>query len=299
MELCTKFSLQDLVNNRSKMAAKQLGAPVGFQGISEVEVRYFMTQILSALEYLHGPENKVIHRDLSLKNIFLGMNHDRTMQVKIGDFGMSIKLEERQEESLRNSFCGTYHFISPEMYKNQENNEQFKYTFKNDIWALGVIFFTLLTGSNPFTPYAQNLDQLKKLIKSATYKMPSSKVSRAQAPGYKMSNEARDLVFQLLQENPAARPSVQEIMQHPFFTFKPVVPESLPEDVLTRQLQQQELIRINEQYIKNTRQHIEALTEFNFNSNHMVRLPENLPSKEEIDYFAQQVQTQKAVLERI
>ena len=73
------------------------------------------------------------------------------MQVKIGDFGMSIKLEREGFESHRNSFCGTYQFIAPELYKNEENREKFKYTLKNDIWAVGVIFFTLLTGINPFT----------------------------------------------------------------------------------------------------------------------------------------------------
>jgi len=52
-----------------------------------------MTQLLLALEYLHSDETMVIHRDLSLKNIFIGHNLDKQMQVKIGDFGMSIQLE--------------------------------------------------------------------------------------------------------------------------------------------------------------------------------------------------------------
>lgn len=110
-----------------------------------------MTQLLSALDYMHSPDINIIHRDLSLKNIFIGSNQDKTMQVKIGDFGMSIKMDRKEQQSLRNSFCGTYQFIAPELYKNEESREKFKYTLKNDIWAVGVIFFTLLTGINPFT----------------------------------------------------------------------------------------------------------------------------------------------------
>ena len=103
---------------------------------------------------MHSDEIKIIHRDLSLKNIFIGNNFEDTMQVKIGDFGMSIQLKEEEENQMRNSFCGTYHFIAPEIYKNEEEETQFQYSMKNDIWALGVIFYTLLTGSNPFEMHA-------------------------------------------------------------------------------------------------------------------------------------------------
>jgi polo-like kinase 1 len=46
-----------------------------------------MLQLLETLEYLHN--NKVIHRDLKMGNIFLNTD----MQLKIGDFGLAAKLE--------------------------------------------------------------------------------------------------------------------------------------------------------------------------------------------------------------
>ena len=109
---------------------------------------------------------------------------------------MSIKLE-KQTQSLRNSFCGTYQFIAPELYKNEENHEKFKYTLKNDIWAVGVIFYTLLTGINPFTLNATSLEHLKQLIKEANFKLPSSKANSSK-PGFKMSPEAKDLLMRML-----------------------------------------------------------------------------------------------------
>lgn len=50
------------------------------------EVRYFMRQIVSSLEYMHS--NRVIHRDLKMGNIFLNEN----MDLKVGDFGLATKL---------------------------------------------------------------------------------------------------------------------------------------------------------------------------------------------------------------
>jgi len=55
--------------------------------VTEAETRYFMKQILEACIYLH--DNKVIHRDLKLGNLFL--NDD--MEIKLGDFGLATKLE--------------------------------------------------------------------------------------------------------------------------------------------------------------------------------------------------------------
>lgn len=50
------------------------------------EIRYFMLQIISAVQYMHN--NRVIHRDLKMGNIFI----DENMDLKIGDFGLATKL---------------------------------------------------------------------------------------------------------------------------------------------------------------------------------------------------------------
>jgi serine/threonine protein kinase len=74
------------------------------------------------------------------------------------------------------------------------------------------------------------------------YKLPS----KTDQIGHSLSDEAKDLVIRLLQENPAKRPNVEELKAHPFFTFKPIVPDSLPVSILERELNKAELIAINE-----------------------------------------------------
>lgn len=55
--------------------------------LTEPETRYYVHQILEGTSYLH--EQKIIHRDLKLGNLFL----TDEMEIKIGDFGLATKVE--------------------------------------------------------------------------------------------------------------------------------------------------------------------------------------------------------------
>ncbi|QQP34718.1 Serine/threonine-protein kinase PLK, partial [Caligus rogercresseyi] len=90
LELCRRRSLMELHKRR--------------KAITEPETRYFMNQILQGCLYLH--DNKVIHRDLKLGNIFL--NDD--MEVKIGDFGLATKVDYIGER--KRTLCGTPNYIA-------------------------------------------------------------------------------------------------------------------------------------------------------------------------------------------
>ena len=57
------------------------------RAVTEPEARYFVHQIVSAVEHLH--KHKIIHRDLKLGNLFL--NDD--MEIKIGDFGLATRID--------------------------------------------------------------------------------------------------------------------------------------------------------------------------------------------------------------
>ena len=67
------------------------------------------------------------------------------MQVKIGDFGLSTKLNDRQERRM--TLCGTPNYISPEVL----NGDLYKgHSFEVDVWAFGVIVYIMLFGKAPF-----------------------------------------------------------------------------------------------------------------------------------------------------
>lgn len=79
-----------------------------------------------------------MHRDLKPANILLTENDD----CKIADFGFAIKHSELSKPSKYN--VGSPLYMAPESLKNNE------YSYKTDIWSLGVILFELLTGETPW-----------------------------------------------------------------------------------------------------------------------------------------------------
>lgn len=61
------------------------------KAVTEPEARYFVRQVVLAVDYLH--KNKIIHRDLKLGNLFI----NEEMELKIGDFGLATKVDYEGE----------------------------------------------------------------------------------------------------------------------------------------------------------------------------------------------------------
>lgn len=78
--------------------------------LTEPEARFYMLELLDAVEYIHG--QFVIHRDLKLGNLFL----DEAMSIKVGDFGLAAKVMYPDEK--KRTICGTPNYIAPEILKD-------------------------------------------------------------------------------------------------------------------------------------------------------------------------------------
>ncbi|CAI2382601.1 unnamed protein product [Moneuplotes crassus] len=193
LELCENLSLDMLVKRRIRLR--------------EVEVRCYLAQIINGLKQLK--RLNVIHRDLKLGNLFL----TNKMEVKIGDFGLAVQL--KNPTAKRKSVCGTPNYIAPEVL-----DEERGHSFEVDIWACGVIIYTLLVGRPPFE--TRDLHETYKKIQRASYSFPKH---------VKISDNAKDLISKCLQIDPQKRIKLDKMISHSFFLEG--FPELCPVTTLT------------------------------------------------------------------
>ncbi|XP_027756822.1 inactive serine/threonine-protein kinase PLK5-like [Empidonax traillii] len=168
--------------------------------LQEPEVRFYLRQVISGLRYLHG--RGLVHRDLKLSNFLV----TGKMQVKIGDLGLArgVAPAGRRWGAL----CGTPSYLAPEVLDRRGHG------VASDIWALGCALYTALTGRPPFEG-SQRLE-LYQHIRGARYPLPPQ-----------LSPRARALLALMLDPDPTARPSLQDVLDHPFFT-QGFTPHRLP-----------------------------------------------------------------------
>lgn len=110
--------------------------------------------MLDAIEYLHNTAG-VVHRDLKPENLLL--SHD--YQLKIADFGLSARLEGDQGTGIHYSAVGTRQYQAPEVLEQRSYRGD-----RIDIFSMGVILFTMVTGAMPYLTEASVTDPLYKLI---------------------------------------------------------------------------------------------------------------------------------------
>ncbi len=97
----------------------------------------FMAQLASAVACLH--EAGVLHGDIKAANVFL----NRTDMVKLGDFDLA-RLIDSGSGSSTTAAMGTPAYLSPEVCRGES------LTRKSDLYALGVLFWEMVTGTLPF-----------------------------------------------------------------------------------------------------------------------------------------------------
>eukprot|EP00158_Paraphelidium_tribonemae_P004713 Partr_v1_DN26925_c0_g1_i2_m7078 putative Polo-like kinase len=180
LELCENRTFVDLMKKKKRL--------------SEAEARFYARQLIDAISYMH--KKRVIHRDLKLGNLFFNSQ----MDIKLGDFGLATVLAD--DEERRKTICGTPNYIAPEILFDRKNG----HSYEVDLWSLGVILYTVLVGKPPFQ--TKDVQEIYRKIKQNDYMFPSSVA---------LSGHVQDLIKSLLTTDPSARPSVDDLYQHPWF----------------------------------------------------------------------------------
>lgn len=133
MEFAPKGDLNAIIEEKKKRLDNFDDKEAYFK---EEEIMDIAGQVLVAMVELHS--KNLIHRDIKSHNIFLMEN----MQVKLGDFGLAAVLDNTK--TIVDEVLGTPWYLSPETCKGGE------FTFKSDIWALGVVLYRMCSLRWPF-----------------------------------------------------------------------------------------------------------------------------------------------------
>ena len=174
MEFCEKGTLASFLTTRKHL--------------QEIEIRYYMFQVLLVLQYLR--RKKIVHRDLTLGNIFL----KDYKTIKLGDFGLAFNINEDDEKS--GLIYGTPGYYAPE-------SNDCKYSYKTDIFDFGVCIYYLFGGKLPLESAQLSYDLFT-----------NGKISFEKK--IKLSEEALDLLKKTITVE-SKRLDINEIFEHPFF----------------------------------------------------------------------------------
>uniref|UniRef100_A0A672HWI0 MAP/microtubule affinity-regulating kinase 3 n=1 Tax=Salarias fasciatus TaxID=181472 RepID=A0A672HWI0_SALFA len=154
--------------------------------MKEKEARAKFRQIVSAVHYCH--QKNIVHRDLKAENLLL----DADSNIKIADFGFS---NEFTAGNKLDTFCGSPPYAAPELFQGKKYDGP-----EVDIWSLGVILYTLVSGSLPFD--GQNLKELRERVLRGKYRVP-----------FYMSTDCEGILRRFLVLNPTKRCSLEQIMR--------------------------------------------------------------------------------------
>lgn len=170
-------------------------------GVPERIGKWIFHKVLSTVDHLH--QQDICHLDLKLENI---MYNKETRKAKLIDFGFASETSEvltdgSKVDKLQTSYCGSIHYAAPEIVKRTPYNGK-----SADVWSLGILLFVLLSGLFPFDDSRCRVEFIFDKIAAGSFFTPRH-----------LSTDASDLLQSILQSDPNKRPTVSQILKHPWF----------------------------------------------------------------------------------
>ena len=157
-----------------------------------------LLQIALGMNYLHGNNPPILHRDLKSLNIFLTNDIEKSddiTDIKIADFGLSVFFDK---DGYLNERVGTCHWMAPEVIKSQ------RYDTKADVYSYGIIIWEVCTRKTPYSEY-QNRNDI--LIGVSNGKRPNINFIPKDTP-----DKFMELMIKCWDNDPDERPSFDDII---------------------------------------------------------------------------------------
>ena len=209
------------------IAGKTLLDIINATQIDEDTAKRIFSQLISVIDYCHNVVH-CVHRDLKPENIIIDQNGN----MKLIDFGLGRSIDTAHDGVMQTR-CGSIAYVAPELISGNG------YTQSVDIWSCGVVLYAMMTQTLPFNDESSNVNTImQKIIKEDPVLAPN------------FSSSLANLIFRLLEKNPDNRITIQEIINHPWFSirdfqFAGLIPlETMDDHHCEAVLQQMELLNI-------------------------------------------------------
>uniref|UniRef100_A0A669QKL3 Obscurin n=1 Tax=Phasianus colchicus TaxID=9054 RepID=A0A669QKL3_PHACC len=181
LELCSSEELLDRLFKKSV--------------VTEAEVKLYIKQILEGINYLH--DNNILHLDIKPLNIL--MVYPEREDLKICDFGFAQKITPLEPQFSK---YGSPEFVAPEIVSQSPVSKA------TDIWAVGVITYLSLTCKSPFA--GEN-------DRGTLLNIQKGDVSWTTPDFVHLSEDAKDFIKRILQQQPKDRPGALDCLSHRWF----------------------------------------------------------------------------------
>ncbi|PGH08389.1 CAMK/CAMKL/PASK protein kinase [Blastomyces parvus] len=152
--------------------------------MDEDECRNIFYQVVDAIHHLHTKAH-VVHRDIKDENVIL----DGEGRIKLIDFGSAAYISKGPFDV----FVGTIDYAAPEVLQGKSYGGK-----EQDVWALGILLYTIVYKENPFYNIDEILDHPLRV------------------PYLPFSEECIDLIRQMLDRDIDQRLTIEEVIQHPW-----------------------------------------------------------------------------------
>lgn len=161
--------------------------------LKERKARFIMKRLLNSVLFLH--KKNIVHGDIKQENVMIELHKDNLiMNVVLIDFGASRILSEKENYIIEDKEIGTSGYIAPETLTSNY------ISFGNDIWALGILYYELLVGEQP---YRGSVDKIVEEIMNKELEIPNF-----------LSFFSRKIIKKMLEKNPKDRISIEELYRY-------------------------------------------------------------------------------------
>jgi len=180
---------------------------------TEREAAQIISKICSAVQHLHNMY--IAHRDLKPENLLFTSSDPKKAELKLTDFGFAKKSDPNTDTTRLLTSCFTPYYAAPEILSGTE------YDKSCDLWSIGVITYILLCGYPPFySTSGQAMSAgMKKRIRAAQFEFPEQEWKN-------VSEQAKDLIRNLLQVDPAKRMTIDQLSTHSWVSTNMEVPHT-------------------------------------------------------------------------